>query len=125
MKSRFMFAMVVLALAAVPAWAQESLGIGRKLVPPGMARSEPGPKGTVYELTIPKQGIMISDGVFECWVPDGAETIRCVIVHLHGCTRERDAKPLMSDLQWKTLAKKLACGLHVPELQHGNGQPDV
>ncbi len=64
---------------------------------------------------------MIADGVFECWVPENVGTVRCVIVHLHGCTRERDAKPLMSDLQWKTLAKKWNAAFVCPSFNTGTG----
>jgi predicted esterase len=123
-KTRLAIAVAVLGLAVGPTargWAQESLGIGKKLVPPGATLPEPGPKGKVHELTIPKEGNMIADGLFECWVPDGGDTIRCIIVHLHGCTRERDAKPLMSDLQWKTLAKKWNAVFMCPSFNTGPG----
>jgi predicted esterase len=82
-----------------------------------------GPPGKTYKITIDKQGIMIGDANFYCWVPDNIRTLRCIIVHLHGCTREGDAKNMMDDLQWKALAKKWNSVLVAPAfVTGGNSQ---
>jgi predicted esterase len=83
---------------------------------------EPGPKGTGYKLTMPKQNQMIADGVFYCWIPEKAETVRCVIVHLHGCTREGDAPDMVRDLQWRTLAKKYNAAFVAPGFTTGGNE---
>jgi pimeloyl-ACP methyl ester carboxylesterase len=75
-----------------------------------------GPKGTVYKIIVPQQGGLIANEGYFCWVPESVTTYRCIIVHQHGCTRERDASQMMSDVQWTTLAKKwhapfIACSL--------------
>jgi hypothetical protein len=85
-------------------------------------RPEPGPQGTTYKITIPKQGKMIADGVFYCWVPADVDTVRSIIVHLHGCTREGDAQPMVNDVQWKTLAKKWHSVLVAPSFTTGSNQ---
>jgi poly(3-hydroxybutyrate) depolymerase len=63
-------------------------------------------KGTTYRITVPKQGSMNGDANFYAWVPDSVPTLRCVIVHQHGCTREYDAPQMPTDVQWIQLAKK-------------------
>lgn len=84
-----------------------------------------GPKGTIYTFTVPKQGVMIGDARYYCWVPDAVATLRCVIVHQHGCTTEGVAPAGVTDLQWVTLAKKWNSVLVVPMLTTGpNGTPD-
>jgi len=88
-------------------------------------RPEVGPKGTTYQLTIPKQGKMIADAVFYCWMPDSVGTVRCVIVHLHGCTREGDAEHMVNDLQWKALAKKWNAVFVAPRFTTGTNQTCV
>jgi hypothetical protein len=75
-----------------------------------------GPKGTMYQITVPKQGGLIGNPSYFCWLPESVTTFRCIIVHQHGCTRERDARQMMYDVQWTTLAKKwnaafIACSL--------------
>ena len=79
-----------------------------------------GPKGTLHELTLPKQGKMIADGKFYCWIPENVGTVRCIIVHLHGCTREGDALAVANDLQWRTLAKKWHGVLVAPSFTTGS-----
>jgi hypothetical protein len=75
-----------------------------------------GPKGTVYKIIVPKQGNLVANPGYFCWLPESVATYRCIIVHQHGCTRERDASQMMSDVQWISLAKKwnavfIACSL--------------
>jgi hypothetical protein len=81
-----------------------------------LSASAAGPKGTVYKIIVPQQGSLIANEGYFCWVPESVTTYRCIIVHQHGCTRERDASQMMSDLQWISLAKKwqspfIACSL--------------
>ena len=75
-----------------------------------------GPKGTVYHFTVPKQLNMLKDGNYYCWLPESVTTLRCIIVHQHGCTREGDAQSLMYDLQWLTFAKKWHAAFIAPSL---------
>jgi predicted esterase len=81
--------------------------------------SETGHDGTIYQLTLPKQGNMIDEANFYCWIPENVKTIRCILVHLHGCTREGDAKYMMDDLQWKALAKKWDAAFIAPSFNSG------
>jgi hypothetical protein len=93
-----------------------------------------GPKGTIYQINVPKQGQLVGNPAYFCWIPDSVKTFRCIISHQHGCTRERDARQMMYDVQWTTLAKKwnavfMACSLtadqaHCPtwdQQQNGSG----
>ena len=77
--------------------------------------------GTIYEFTIAKKGIMIDDATCYAWIPEDVGTIRGVIVHLHGCTREGDAWQMMYDVQWKELARKWHCVLIAPKFITGSG----
>lgn len=79
-----------------------------------------GPQGTVYQFTVPKQGSMIADPTYYCWIPADMGTARSLIVHQHGCTRERDAREMMTDLQWLTLAKKWNSAFIAPSLTTGS-----
>jgi predicted esterase len=89
----------------------------------GYATQDIGPSGKSYKIIVPRQGNMIGDATFYCWVPDSVKTLRSIIVHLHGCTREGDAKPMMDDLQWKALAKKWNSVLVAPSfVTGGNSQ---
>jgi pimeloyl-ACP methyl ester carboxylesterase len=78
-----------------------------------------GPKGTVIKFTVPKQLNMLYDGTYNCWIPDSVGTIRCIIVHQHGCTREGDAQMMMNDVQWLTFAKKWHAAFIAPALITG------
>jgi hypothetical protein len=93
-----------------------------------------GPKGTIYQINVPMQGQLVGNPAYFCWVPESVTTFRCIISHQHGCTRERDARQMMYDVQWTTLAKKwnavfMACSLtgdqaHCPtwdQQQNGSG----
>lgn len=75
--------------------------------------------GRVYKFTIAKKGKMIADATCYAWIPQNVGTIRCVIVHLHGCTREGDAPQMMYDIQWKELAKKWHAVLLAPSFISG------
>jgi pimeloyl-ACP methyl ester carboxylesterase len=79
-----------------------------------------GPKGTVSKFTVPKQGSMIADGTYYCWLPESVATMRCIIVHQHGCGHEGDAVMMMSDVQWATLAKKWHAVLIAPSFASGS-----
>jgi pimeloyl-ACP methyl ester carboxylesterase len=78
-----------------------------------------GPKGTVYNIVVPKQINLLYDPTYHCWVPDSVGTVRCIIVHQHGCTREGDGTPMMGDVQWQTLAKKWHAAFIAPSLITG------
>jgi pimeloyl-ACP methyl ester carboxylesterase len=79
-----------------------------------------GPKGTAYHITVPKQGSMVADPVYHCWVPDSVTTLRCIIVHQHGCTREGDGPQMVNDLQWISFAKKWQAAFIAPSLTTGS-----
>jgi hypothetical protein len=84
-----------------------------------------GPKGTVYNFVVPKQGGMIGDARYYCWIPASVSTLRCVLVHQHGCTTEGSAPPMVNDVQWLSLAKKWNSVFVSPMLVTGpNGTPD-
>ena len=85
---------------------------------PGASRAA-GPQGTVYQFTVPKQGSMYADPTYYCWLPKDVGTVRTVLVHQHGCTREGDAQQMMSDVQWLTLAKKWHAVFIAPKLITG------
>jgi pimeloyl-ACP methyl ester carboxylesterase len=65
-----------------------------------------GPKGTVYSFSVPKPSATPANAIYYCWLPESVGTVRCVIVHQHGCTRGGDAQIMMNDVQWLSLAKK-------------------
>ncbi len=75
-----------------------------------------GPKGTVYQFTVPKQLNMLQNPIYYCWLPDSVGTVRCIIVHQHGCTREGDAPAMMGDVQWLSFAKKWHAAFIAPHL---------
>jgi len=78
-------------------------------------------EGTIYEFTIAKKGIMIDNATCYAWIPEDVGTIRTVIVHLHGCTREGDAWQMMYDVQWRELARKWHAVLLAPKFITGAG----
>ena len=75
--------------------------------------------GTIYKIIIEKKGNMIDDATYYAWVPEDVGTIRSVIVHQHGCTRENDGRQMMYDLQWKELARKWHSVLLAPKYNTG------
>ncbi|MDB4926517.1 hypothetical protein [Mucilaginibacter sp.] len=77
--------------------------------------------GTIYQFAIAKKGIMIDNATCYAYIPGDVGTIRTVIVHLHGCTREGDAWQMMFDEQWKELAKKWHAVLLAPKFITGAG----
>jgi pimeloyl-ACP methyl ester carboxylesterase len=77
--------------------------------------------GTIYEFTVPKIDSMIDDATCYAWIPENVGTIRTVIVHLHGCTREGDAWQMMYDIQWRELARKWHAVLLAPKFITGSG----
>ena len=79
-----------------------------------------GPRGTKYQITVPKQGVLIADPVYYCWLPESVTTYRCVIVHHHGCGREGDGPLMSGDVQWTTLAKKWHAVFIGPSMSTGS-----
>src|SRR5665213_662392 len=75
--------------------------------------------GAIYEFVIPKQGVMIDNATCYAWIPPDVGTIRSIIVHLHGCTREGDARQMMYDIQWRELARKWHSVLLAPKFISG------
>jgi pimeloyl-ACP methyl ester carboxylesterase len=59
---------------------------------------------------------------YTVWIPPGAESLRGVIVHQHGCGEGSCKSGLTGayDLHWQALAKKYACALLAPAYE----QPD-
>ncbi len=88
------------------------------LLLPAVALSA-GPKGTPYTFKVPKQGSMDSNATYYCWIPESVATLRCVIVHQHGCTREGDAPLMINDVEWLTFAKKWHAAFIAPHLVTG------
>lgn len=87
-----------------------------------LAFTRPGSEnedGKIYRFSIPKQGVMIDNATCHAWIPEDVGVIRSVIVHLHGCTREGDARQMMYDVQWKELARKWHSVLIAPEFISG------
>jgi hypothetical protein len=93
-----------------------SVMVSISVVPSFFPLEAAGPKGTVYHFTVPKQLNMLKDANYYCWLPESVATLRCIIVHQHGCTREGDAPSMMNDLQWLTLAKKWHAAFIAPSL---------
>jgi hypothetical protein len=79
-----------------------------------------GPQGTIYQITVPKQGALIANPVYYCWLPESVSTYRCIIVHLHGCTMEATGPQMTSDVQWTTFAKKWNAVFISPSLATGS-----
>lgn len=77
--------------------------------------------GTIYEFTVAKSDSMVDDATCYAWIPADVGTIRTVIVHLHGCTREGDAWQMMYDIQWRELARKWHAVLLAPKFITGSG----
>jgi glycoprotein endo-alpha-1,2-mannosidase len=75
--------------------------------------------GRIYGFKIAKRGIMLDSATCYAWIPEDVGTIRSVIVHLHGCTREGDARQMMYDIQWKALARKYHSVLLAPAFISG------
>ena len=93
--------------------------VGSAIMPVLFPALGAGPKGTVYQFTVPKQGSMYADPTYYCWLPESVNTFRCIIVHQHGCTREGDAHMMTDDVQWTTLAKKWHAVFIAPSLITG------
>ncbi len=53
---------------------------------------------------------------YTLWIPDGAKTLRGIIVHQHGAgmTASKEGSTAAYDLQWQALAKKWDCALLGP-----------
>lgn len=81
--------------------------------------SAAGSDGALYSFKIARRGIMLDSATCYAWIPENVGTIRSVIVHLHGCTREGDARQMMYDIQWKALARKYHSVLLAPAFISG------
>jgi len=59
----------------------------------------------------------LSFGVtYRMWLPDGADVVRGVVVHQHGCGvgSRKGAEPGAHDLHWQALCRKWDCALLMP-----------
>jgi glycoprotein endo-alpha-1,2-mannosidase len=77
------------------------------------------PDGALYRFRIARKGVMLDSATCYAWIPENVGTIRSVIVHLHGCTREGDARQMMYDIQWRALARKYHSVLLAPAFISG------
>lgn len=75
-----------------------------------------GPAATFDVSMPPKDGEKYKSADFRVWVPDGAKTIRAVIVRQHGCGRT--GIDHADDLQWQALAAKYDAALFSSWFQH-------
>ncbi|OYW30995.1 MAG: hypothetical protein B7Z47_02450, partial [Chthoniobacter sp. 12-60-6] len=53
---------------------------------------------------------------FSCWLPDGKQPVKAVIIHQHGCTNASPDKhpPVTMDFHWRALARMHGCALLAP-----------
>jgi hypothetical protein len=79
-----------------------------------------GPRGTVYSFSVPKPGATPANAIYYCWLPESVGTVRCVLVHQHGCTRGGDASLMMNDVQWLSFAKKWHAVFIAPDWPGGD-----
>jgi poly(3-hydroxybutyrate) depolymerase len=80
--------------------------------------------GQYFEVTYPASTHTneLTLGVtYRLWVPNGARTLRGVIVHQHGCGvgSNQGAVTAAQDLHWQALAKKWNCALLGPSYHQG------
>ncbi|HVJ80373.1 MAG TPA: hypothetical protein VNC50_04820 [Planctomycetia bacterium] len=83
--------------------------------------------GRYFEVAYPpsdKPGELQFGVDFTLWLPDGAEKIRGVIVHQHGCGSGacKGGATAAYDLHWQALAKKWNCALLGPSYQQEDKQ---
>src|SRR5438045_5648441 len=64
---------------------------------------------------------------YTLWIPDGAKTIRGIIVHQHGAgtTASIEGSTAAYDLHWQALAKKWDCALLGPSYHVQNEKIDT
>ncbi len=64
---------------------------------------------------------------YELWIPDGATTIRGIIVHQHGAgtTASIEGSTAAHDLHWQVLAKKWDCALWASSYHVQNEKIDI
>jgi hypothetical protein len=79
-----------------------------------------GPRGTVYSFSVPKPSATPANAIYYCWLPESVGTVRCVVMHQHGCTRGDDAQKMMNDVQWLSLAKKWHAVFIAPDWPGGD-----
>ena len=75
--------------------------------------------GRYLEVTYPPSqntNELVLGVTYRLWIPEGAKTIRGVIVHQHGCGvgSRKGAETGAQDLHWQALAKKWDCALLAP-----------
>jgi hypothetical protein len=80
---------------------------------------EVGDHGTYYEIRYlgsARPDELIYDSIFTLWVPEGAEPLRGVIVHQHGCgiNPTKFGHMIAYDQHWQELARKWHCALLGP-----------
>lgn len=71
-----------------------------------------------YE-TSEKPGELAMPVTYTIWIPEGAKTLRGVIVHQHGCGKSSGVtgKTAAYDLHWQALARKWDCALLGPSYE--------
>jgi poly(3-hydroxybutyrate) depolymerase len=79
-----------------------------------------GAAGRSFEVTYPpstQPGELALGVTYRLWLPDGARTLRGVIVHQHGCGEGagKSAATAAQDLHWQALARKWDCALLGPQ----------
>lgn len=70
--------------------------------------------GKHYFVSIPPAGeAKYKEANFALWIPEGADTLRAVILHQHGCGEPAETAGATAtfDLQWQALATKWDCAL--------------
>lgn len=83
------------------------------------AQGQSGEDDIIYRFRLAPQGKMIDSATCFAWIPGNAGTLRSIIVHMHGCTREGDAHQMMHDIQWRELARKWHAVLLAPAFNSG------
>lgn len=71
----------------------------------------------------PEPGGLIFPVTYTAWIPPGAETLRGVIVHQHGCGAGSCSSGLSGahDLHWQALARAHGCALVAPAYEQPEG----
>lgn len=84
-------------------------------------------QGGIFEASYPpsdKEGELQIGVTYTIWVPAGAEPLRGVIVHQHGCGSGacKGGATAAYDLHWQALARKWNCALMGPSYQQDDKQ---
>ncbi|MEP6671480.1 MAG: hypothetical protein ABJF10_20125 [Chthoniobacter sp.] len=77
------------------------------------------PYYSIHYETSDKPGELAMPVTYTLWIPEGAKTLRGVIVHQHGCGKGSGVTGLTAayDLHWQALARKWDCALLGPAYQ--------